>query len=212
MDGVLITFEGIEGCGKSTQAGLFSDWLTHRGIDCVLTREPGGTALGEQIRKILLHLSNTDIDPLSELLLYLASRAQIVREVIIPSLKAGKVVLVDRFYDSTVAYQGWGRGLDKQMILEMNQYTTAGIVPAITFVFDLDPETGLSRVSNRSSADLPDRIEAERISFHRRVREGFLKIADEEQRCSLIDGTQPADVIQDELRKIFSDRCESEGA
>jgi len=212
MNNVLVTFEGIEGSGKSTQASLFRGWLAGRGVDCILTREPGGTSLGEQIRKVLLRPTSTDIDPLAELLLYLASRAQIVGEVITPALAAGKVVLVDRFYDSTLAYQGWGRGLDRQMILDMNRFTTPGVVPDITFVFDLEPEIGLSRVTSRSSNGLPDRIEAERISFHRRVRKGFLQIASEEERCRLLDGTLPADIIQDELRKMFSDHLESRGA
>jgi len=211
MDGILITFEGVEGCGKSTQANFFRDWLVSRDTECILTREPGGTSLGEQIRKILLEPSPVRIDPLTELLLYIASRAQIVQEVIKPALDGGKIVLVDRFYDSTMAYQGWGRGLDRKMIREINRFAVSGVVPDVTFVLDIAPEIGLSRVTNRSSDNLPDRIEAERISFHRRVRDGFLQIAGEEDRCYLIDGARSADVIQRELRNIYSEYTESGG-
>ena len=204
MEGILITFEGIEGCGKSTQAGLFFDWLKSRNIDALLTREPGGTHLGEDIRKILLQPAHTRIDPHTELLLYLACRAQLVREVIAAALTEGKVVVVDRFSDSTIAYQGWGRGLNGGMVEKMNSFATGGIIPDLTFILDLEPESGLARVSKRGKGGPVDRMEAELISFHRRVREGFLELASKEERCRLIDAGGTIQQIQRELQIIYS--------
>ncbi len=204
MQGTLITFEGIEGCGKTTQIGLFTEWLEGEGIPTLLTREPGGTSLGEEIRNVLLHGSDVEINPRAELLLYLASRAQLVKDVIKPALVDGKVVLVDRFSDSTVAYQGWGRGLDIRMIQEMNGFVTGGMLPDLTFIFDLDPRTGLSRISHRTDDGMPDRIEAEKISFHEKVRQGFQKLAREGGRYRLIDGERTVESIQEDLRRIYS--------
>ncbi|MFQ6105189.1 MAG: dTMP kinase, partial [Candidatus Glassbacteria bacterium] len=172
------------------------------------TREPGGTALGEDIRKILLQPVHTSIDPLTELLLYIACRAQLVKEVIRPALIEDKVVLIDRFSDSTIAYQGWGRGLDVQMIKEMNGFATGNIIPDITFVFDIEPEAGLARVSRRGKDGSVDRMEAEQISFHERVRKGFLELAKQENRCHVIDASKPIDHIQNELRMIYSNLVE----
>lgn len=207
MKARLITFEGIEGSGKSTQASLFHEWLVSQGTDALLTREPGGTRLGEEVRSLLLHTETVRIDALPEMFLYLACRAQIVREVIAPSLDAGKVVVVDRFYDSTVAYQGWGRRIDLSVIDTMNRIATGGLVPDLTLILDVDPETGFERLRRRENGQQQDRIEAEEITFHRRVREGFIELARRERRCRLVDGRKSIDDIQAELRRLYSDFC-----
>jgi dTMP kinase len=200
----LITFEGIEGSGKSTQAALFHEWLSSRGTDAVLTREPGGTRLGEEVRRLLLHTTGVEIEPLAELFLYLACRAQIVNEVIRPALRTGRVVVVDRFFDSTVAYQGWGRNIDTATIDELNRVATGGLVPDLTFIIDVDPEEGFDRLRRGKTARPRDRIEAEEPAFHRRVRDGFRDLARREARCRLVDGGRSIGEIQDELRRCYA--------
>lgn len=200
-----MTFEGIEGSGKSTQAALFLDWLRGRGFDAVLTREPGGTGLGEEVRNILLGYARVDITPLSELFLYLASRAQLISEVIGPSLDKGKVVVADRFSDSTYAYQGWGRDLDRAMLEKLSVFATGGLVPDITFVFDLDARLGLARARDRSGHASPDRMEREDLGFHEKVRKGFLDIAGRERRCHVLDGGKPVELLHREVQRIFSE-------
>jgi dTMP kinase len=148
------------------------------------------------------------IDALPEMFLYLACRAQIVKEVIAPSLSEGKVVVVDRFFDSTVAYQGWGRGIDPGIIDTMNRIATGGLVPDLTFILDVDPEAGLERLRRRENGQ-HDRIEAEEMSFHRRVREGFIELARRERRCRLVDGRRSVDDVQAELRQYYSDFCDT---
>lgn len=200
-----MTFEGIEGSGKSTQAELFHQWLRGRGFDVILTREPGGTGLGERIRRVLLGEPRVDIAPVPELLLYLASRAQLVSEVVRPALEKGRVVVADRFSDSTYAYQGWGRGIDLEMLEAVNRFATGGIFPDITFILDLDTRQGLARASGRSRKASPDRIESEDLSFHERVRQGFLDLARREKRCHLIDGSEAVDYVQREVQRIFDE-------
>lgn len=211
MRGIFATFEGIEGSGKSTQADLFHKWLLTRGFDVVLTREPGGTGLGEEIRKILLGHSRFDIAPLPELFLYLASRAQLVREVIEPALDRGSVVLADRFSDSTYAYQGWGRGIDLRMLDAVDRFATGGLRPDITFILDLDAGLGLARATGRVTQESPDRIESQELSFHEKVRQGFLELARREKRCHLIDGRDPIERVQERLQKIFDEFLEKRG-
>ncbi len=203
MKAQLITFEGIEGSGKSTQAALFHEWLSSRGTDTILTREPGGTRLGEQVRELLLHTTGVEIDALPEMFLYLACRAQIVSEVVTPALRAGKVVVVDRFFDSTFAYQGRGRNIDTDMIDRLNLIATGGLVPDLTFIIDVDPGEGLARLRRRKGARSRDRIEAEEEVFHQRVREGFLDLAGREMRCRLVDGMRPIEEIQEEIRRHY---------
>jgi len=183
--GIFITFEGIEGCGKSTQAERLRDFLAESGLEVVLTREPGGSAIGEKIRTILLDPANEAMVPLTELLLYEASRRQHMAEVIEPALKAGKVVICDRFYDASTAYQGYARGIAVNDVERLNLIATGGKRPDVTIILDLPVEDGLKRIGR----DL-DRIEGEGVEFHERVRAGYLEIAAREPgRVKVVDGS-----------------------
>lgn len=191
MSGLFLTFEGCEGCGKSTQLKRLAKDLRDRGLEVVTTREPGGTPVGEKVRGVLLDPASGTIAPRAELLLYEASRAQLVAEVIAPALEAGAVVLCDRFADSSVAYQGYARGLDLGEIERLNRIATGGLFPMRTLVFDIDPVVGLARATGEGA----DRLEAEEIAFHHAVRDGFLTIARQEPgRVRVIDasGSRPA--------------------
>ncbi len=197
--GLLITFEGIDGCGKTTQIqeliSRFKDQFEY-----LLVREPGGTPICEQIRQILLDNANNEMFPITELLLYSASRHQLCREAILPALKKGKIVLCDRFYDSTTAYQGYGRGLDLEFIHQLNHWATDGLVPDMTFIFDIS----LTEREKRMRGKPKDRLEADELAFQQRVCEGFRKIAAKEpQRVHLIDGMQPVEVIAGEVWQTF---------
>jgi len=197
-DGVFITFEGVEGCGKSTQARLFAERLTAAGVVVRTLREPGGTQVGEAIREILLDPANVLLDPRAELLLYEASRAQLVAEVIKPALAAGEVVVCDRFYDSTTAYQGYARGIALDEIGRINEAATGGLVPDLTIVVDIDPATGLERACRASEG--ADRLEAEELAFHERVREGFLAIARAEpDRMLVVSGEGTAEQVAERI-------------
>jgi dTMP kinase len=183
--GLFISFEGIEGTGKSTQARMLGDYLKGRGMDVVLTEEPGGTKIGRKIREVLLSIEHKEMDSMAELLLYNASRSQHIREVIMPSLNKGMVVITDRFTDSTFAYQGYGRGIDLNLIMELDRISTGGLVPGLTILLDIDVETGLKR--NRG-ANKMDRLELEDVEFHKRVRNGYMRLRDKEPgRIRLID-------------------------
>ena len=177
--GVLITLEGNEGCGKSTQSQLLRAALLKNGKKVFLTREPGGTAVGDQIRKILLSEKNRALSPLSETLLYMASRAQLVAEVVRPHLSKGEVVLCDRWMDATVAYQGYGGGVDVNFIKALGRAATQGITPKLSLYLDLPVRDGLRRAAKRHKAD---RIEKKSVLFHEKVRQGFLAIAHQEPR------------------------------
>ncbi len=197
---LFITFEGGEGCGKSLQAKRLFKRLEVLGIPVLLTREPGGTPLGERISR-WLKWSHPDITPLTELMLFNASRAQLVAEVIMPALKEGKVVICDRYTDSTIAYQSYGRGLDLEMVRTLNRDATQGLKPTLTFLLDIPAEDGLARKGDRKQ----DRFEQERISFHRRVRQGYLKLALEEpERWLVIDATQSKDKVTQIIWKKVS--------
>jgi dTMP kinase len=171
--GLFIAFEGCEGCGKSTQAGLLYDELLHLNIAAVLTHEPGGTPLGDRVRKILKIKRDYAISPLAELLLFNSCRAQLIRDVILPALSKGVNVICDRFTGSTLAYQGYGRGLDINTVASINRTATGGLEPDLVFLLDLQPQAGLKR--KRDTGD--DRFEAEDIAFHSRVRDGYLELA-----------------------------------
>lgn len=195
--GIFISFEGIEGSGKTTQARLLQDYLQKKGFDSLLTEEPGGTDIGREIRKILLSPSHSNMHPVTELLLYNASRCQHMNEVILPAIQSGRIVITDRFSDSTLAYQGWGRGLDRGIIRRIDEISTGGVKPDITILIDIDVEAGLRR--NRK-ANKVDRIELEEIEFHRRVREGYLELARQEpDRIKMIDGTAGIEVIHRQI-------------
>jgi dTMP kinase len=187
-NGFFITFEGIDGSGKTTQLLMTEKYLRQRGLDVLVLREPGSTSLAEKIRKILLDKNNS-IPLESELLLYLAARADLVQKVIAPALKNGKIVLCDRFYDSTTAYQGYGRKLNIALIKKLNHLTVGATIPDITFIIDVDFETSLQRRKKES-----DRLESESKKFFESVRRGFLAIAREEKkRVCIIDGRITAD-------------------
>ena len=202
-EGVLITFEGIEGCGKSTQAVMLKEALEGEGRRVVMTREPGGTGLGERVRDILLQSGDTRISPLSELLLYAACRAQIIEEVIRPALAVGSIVICDRFADSTVAYQGYGRELGLDPVIAINRQVLAEVTPRLTLLLDCEPEMGLDRAWNRIrevGGTREDRFEREAIDFHRAVREGYLEIAlREPERMKVVNGDRGVDEIHQEI-------------
>jgi dTMP kinase len=214
MKGTFITFEGIEGSGKSTQIALLADYLTARGVRHVLTREPGGTLIGDQIRKILLDPANGALDPAAELLLYAASRAQHLREIIIPALAGGASVLCDRFSDATLAYQGYGRGLDIEMIRELDRIVTAGMRPDLTLLFDIEAASGIARARGRNNSrglEAEARFENEELAFHERVRQGYLAlVAQEPERIQVVDASSSAEAIQAEVRKIVDKRLRIE--
>ncbi len=185
---MFITLEGGEGVGKTTQQALLAERLQQEGYTCVCTREPGGTALGKALRELLLH--GDPLTPLAELLLYAADRAEHVNKVIAPALAAGQVVICDRYTDSTLAYQGYGRGLNLEQIRQLNHLATGGLQPHLTLWLDLAPEVGLAR------SRLGDKLEQEHLEFHRRVYRGFQALAAAEpQRIVRIDGEgSPAEV------------------
>ena len=185
--GCFITFEGIDGCGKSTQIRYLTSYLEEHGRDHLLLREPGGTVIGEGIRNILLDKKNTGMTAMTELLLFEAARAQIVSEVIIPAVDSGKIVICDRFFDSTSAYQGFARNMGSEVVEELNSLATGGFEPDITFLLDISPEEALSRRVARGDED---RIEKLGMEFQEKVREGYLELARNSSRIVKIDGTR----------------------
>lgn len=200
MSGFFITFEGSEGGGKTTQVSLLAEALRARGHDVVETREPGGTPIGQTLRQLLLRPRTgppTDAPlPPTELLLMLADRAQHIHEVILPGLHAGRIVLCDRYADSTTAYQGYGRGFDLAEIARLNAFVCAACQPKLTFVLDLPVTVGMQRAQERRGAAAIDHFEAASVSFHERVRKGFLAIARAEpERVFLIDATQDIEAV-----------------
>lgn len=194
--GILITFEGIDGSGKTTQINELIHRLDQRNIEYQLFREPGGTRIGEKIRDILLDNNHSNMLPITELLLYSASRYQLTMRSIVPALKAGKVVICDRFYDSTTAYQGYGREIDLEFIKRLNAVATESLIPDKTFILDISLEERLQRLGKKNL----DRLEREALAFHKKVREGFIAMAREEpERMILIDGNRPSEEISNEI-------------
>jgi dTMP kinase len=198
MSGLFISFEGIDGCGKSTQADLLRSYLESKGEQVELLREPGGTALSEQIREILLNPNNDKMDPSTESILLSASRAQLTREIIIPALERGNVVICDRYADSTLAYQGYGRGINLEWLEKLNAFATAGLKPDITLLVDLPVDEALNRMQSKSF----DRIEMEGIEFLDKVRRGYLELTDRfSKRYFMIDGME---TIEEMSKKIIN--------
>jgi len=202
--GTFITFEGIEGSGKSTQAALLKAFLEEQGLEVLVTREPGGSPIGEQIRHVLLDPGNHGMVPLAELLLYEASRCQHVEAVIRPALDRGNAVICDRFFDASTAYQGYARGLGIKMVGELNLVATGGRKPDLTIVLDLPVEMGLRRLGRNL-----DRIEREAVEFHERVRQGYLRIAeDEPDRVKVVNAAGTVDDtfsdVKDLVEKLIS--------
>lgn len=203
-----ITFEGGDGSGKTTQLKALESHLRARGKSCLSTREPGGTSLGDLIRQVLLEVGKQPITSPTELFLYLADRAQHIHEVIIPALEQGKIVLCDRHTDSTLAYQGYGRGIDLGLLRSLNGIASQGIKPDLTLLFDCPVEIGLSRTAQRQSQTASgrneDRFEREKIEFHERVRAGFLELARAEpHRFRIIDAARSSEEVGQEIKNII---------
>ncbi len=204
----LISFEGGDGSGKTTQLELLGDYLARKGRICLRTREPGGTKLGGMIRRVLLEIGEEKISPQTEIFLYLADRSHHVQQVIRPALKSGRLVLCDRFTDSTLAYQGFGRGVDFELLRRLNQFASEGIQPELTFLLDCPVALGLSRTTCRIDRR-EDRFERERVEFHERVRKGFLELAREEpDRIRVVDASRSIDQVQEEIRRVVDAKLE----
>ncbi len=207
--GLFITFEGPDGTGKSTNALLLEQYLVKNGKQCIRTREPGGTDIGEKIREILLSTKNTGMADETEALLYAAARQEIVLRVILPALESGKIVICDRFYDSSIAYQGYGRGLGEDYIKNINSAAINICKPDITFLLWTDKQSVSSRVSARGEKD---RLEAEKEEFFERVREGFMELYKKEQdRIVLIDTSKPIEAVFEQIVAIVNEKLKAKG-
>ncbi|HEY71765.1 MAG: dTMP kinase [Chloroflexi bacterium] len=206
---VFITFEGPDGSGKTTQIRLLAEWLREQGHEVVLTREPGGTEIGDQIRTVLHDPYNTAMDARTEILLYSASRAQHVAQLIRPSLAAGKIIISDRYADSTLAYQGYGRGLDLEVLRAVTSFATGGLTPALTVYLNITPEEGLQR--RRLGGDEWNRLDAEALEFHQRVRAGYLELVKQgTERWAVIDAARSVEEVQAEIRTVVQARLGKE--
>ncbi len=209
---LFITFEGGEGSGKSAQSKVLYEKLAQQAIPVVLTHEPGGTPLGDKMSHLLKWAKDTDISAMTELLLFNAARAQLVTEVVKPSLKKGMVVILDRYTDSTIAYQGYGRGLDLEIVKQVNNAATQGLKPHLTFLLDTPSEEGLGRKKHQKQ----DRFEKENLAFHQKVRQGYLKLAvNKPERWLVIDATQSkekvARIIWERVRRLIAERDLKDG-
>lgn len=200
---MFITLEGPEGSGKSSQLPLLAEFLRARGHDVICTREPGGTKIGDQIREVLVRMDNVELHPRTEILLFLSARAQLVEELVLPSLADGKIVICDRYGDSTLAYQGYGHGLDLEKLRMMLQFATNGLKPDLTILLDVDVMVGLKR---KKAKDEWNRLDAYEISFHERVREGYHQLAAQDpKRWRIVDASQSAELVQENIRQIVID-------
>jgi dTMP kinase len=208
---MFITLEGPEGSGKSSQIPLLSKFLEEQGFSVTVTREPGGTSIGDQIRDVLHDVANTAMVSAAELLLYSASRAQLVGELIRPALAEGQIVICDRYADSTLAYQGYGRGLDLAALMGITRFATGGLKPDLTLLLDIDVERGLAR--RVDGGEEMNRLDLELVSFHKRVRDGYHELAlAEPERWVIIDADRAVDIVQAELQEIVIgrlNRCEN---
>lgn len=197
---MFITLEGPEGSGKSSQLPLLAEFLRAQGRDVICTREPGGTKIGDQIREVLVRMDNVELHPRTEILLFLSARAQLVEELILPSLADGKIVICDRYGDSTLAYQGYGHGLDLEKLRMMLEFATGGLKPDLTILLDVDVLVGLKR---KKAKDEWNRLDAYEISFHERVREGYHHLAAQDpKRWRIVDASQSPELVQEQIRQI----------
>lgn len=203
--GRFISFEGIEGCGKTTQIALLSDYLKRRSIPHTITREPGGTAVGEGIRKILLHSETIHLTAASELLLFYASRSQNIQEKIKPALERREVVICDRYYHASMAYQGYGRGIPLDFIRKLTDLVCADYRPDVTLLLDIEPEVGLARARARNNAKTEDegRFEQEDIDFYSKIRDGYLELASEDERVQLIYADRPIEAVHRHILQVL---------
>lgn len=203
---MFITFEGGEGAGKSTAIKRIVERLEANGYQIVLTREPGGTPIAEEIRNVILDRKNTNMDPRTEALLYTASRRQHLVEKVIPALKEGKLVLCDRFLDSSLAYQGGARGLGIDNVYNMNLFATEGMLPDLTILFDIEPELGLQRIAANSQREV-NRLDVEKMAFHKKVREGFHELVKKfPERIVVVDASKTADEVFEDAYKAIEQR------
>ena len=207
---MFITLEGIEGSGKTTQMKQLGTFLENRGQSCVLTREPGGTALGGKIRAILLDPASSELVPTAELLLYMADRAQHINSLIKPCLAEGKIILCDRYFDATIVYQGFARGLDTRFIYDLHRLVFDDLKPDITFLLDLAPQIGLARAWKQFDTGMrpgtESRFEEETISFHEKVRAGYLELARRHpERFRVVDGSRDEKRVQSDLREVLAE-------
>jgi len=210
VSGTFITFEGIDGSGKSTQLRLVSNYLKEQGADLLVTREPGGTTIGLRLRAALLD-ANEEVDPLTELLVFAADRAQHVRRVLRPALENSQIVISDRYADATVAYQGAGRGFNPELVSEIVRLATEGLKPELTLLFDVTVAESTTRTTRRSNARR-DRLDIERSDFHQRVRDAYLEIAAAEpERVKVIDSSGPVEITQERVRSILISFLQSRG-
>lgn len=204
--GFLVSLEGPEGAGKTSVLEAIIPILEDRGIEVLSTREPGGVLIGEKIREVILDPSHTEMDPKTELLLYIASRRQHLVEKVLPALAAGKLVIMDRFIDSSVAYQGFGRGLDKEAIDWLNEFATDGLKPDLTLYFDIEIEEGLARIAANSDREI-NRLDMEGLDLHRKVRQGYLSLLEKEaDRIVKIDASLPLDQVIANTQQLLFDR------
>lgn len=204
--GFLVTLEGPEGAGKTSVLEALIPILEDRGVEVLTTREPGGVLIGEKIREVILDPSHTQMDPKTELLLYIASRRQHLVEKVLPALAAGKLVIMDRFIDSSVAYQGFGRGLDIDAIDWLNEFATDGLKPDLTLYFDIEVEEGLARIAANSDREI-NRLDMEGLDLHRKVRQGYLSLLEKEaDRIVKIDASLPLDQVISNTQQLLFDR------
>ena len=204
--GFLVSLEGPEGAGKTSVLEALIPILEDRGVEVLTTREPGGVLIGEKIREVILDPSHTEMDPKTELLLYIASRRQHLVEKVLPALAAGKLVIMDRFIDSSVAYQGFGRGLDIDAIDWLNEFATDGLKPDLTLYFDIEVEEGLARIAANSNREV-NRLDMEGLDLHRKVRQGYLSLLEKEaDRIVKIDASLPLDQVIENTQELLFDR------
>ena len=204
--GFLVSLEGPEGAGKTSVLEALIPILEDRGVEVLTTREPGGVLIGEKIREVILDPSHTEMDPKTELLLYIASRRQHLVEKVLPALAAGKLVIMDRFIDSSVAYQGFGRGLDIGAIDWLNEFATDGLKPDLTLYFDIEVEEGLARIAANSDREI-NRLDMEGLDLHRKVRQGYLSLLEKEaNRIVKIDASLPLDQVIENTQELLFDR------
>ncbi|RCW16974.1 dTMP kinase [Streptococcus gallolyticus] len=209
-NGIIISFEGPDGAGKTTVLEQVLPVLQEKGYDIVTTREPGGVEIAERIRDVILDVNHVAMDSKTELLLYMAARRQHYVEKVLPALEAGKVVLIDRFIDSSIAYQGAGRGLDKDIITRLNDFATDGRIPDLTLYFDVESEIGLARIAKNAEREV-NRLDLEKLDMHKRVREGYLALTEQEKRIVTIDASHElVDVVSETLYTILEQLAKNE--
>ena len=201
-NGIIITFEGPDGAGKTTVLEKVLPVLQEKGYDIVTTREPGGVEIAERIRDVILDVKHVAMDSKTEWLLYMAARRQHYVEKVLPALEAGKVVLIDRFIDSSVVYQGAGRGLDKDIIAKLNEFSTDGREPDLTLYFDVESEIGLARIAKNADREV-NRLDLEKLDMHKRVRQGYLALAQTEERIVTIDASRNLDQVVAEATQVI---------